>query len=628
MKRNLIRDFVLTGLLAMSALAGPTARAQQPPPPAGAQPSVASGEIIVGYKTVAARDAALQILAASAQGFSLLSGGNPAGVKVERRAGEALSLKFEMPPSTKALAASDPDLERKVLEDLSEKLRSSDASIEYAHPNWVVRLEPQNFVPGSLDKSVIQELSAEGKPSSVPNDPAFQAGLHWHYMPAPRGSNAVDAWQVTQGDPSIVVAVLDTGILSKHPDIVGSKNLLPGYRFSQGKRTPGAEDDCAEGGYHGTHVAGSIGVVGSNNKRGMAGISWKSKTLPVNVLPCGSGTTVDVADAVRWAAGLEVPGLPINKSKADVINLSLSSASTCDLRNNGYELKAIQAALTAGAVVVAAAGNETDDIKGYSPAGCPGVISVAAHEMQGRLAHYSNFGDVTIMAPGGDTSQRDGKNRPTGVWSAIKPSKENPAGIYPYQGTSMAAPHVAGAIALAMSKHPALRGNPPLVTAALRATATRLVSGACPRPCGAGYLNIGALVRLKEMPRVDDSPQLADTVADSRRPADERTNVPTVANVEAARRTGDALDGTWRSTEFSTLVEIDGTEWRHPQFGLARVRHERSDKRLDVVYESGGQKCGYRVDFLHGGETLALTPTDKTQSADLCPVGTFNRIAR
>lgn len=601
---------------------GTSVLAQQARPSAATAPDFTSGEIIIGYKTQAARDGALNALKAAAQGFKLLDGGKPVGATVELRAGEALSLRIELPPATKSLVESDRNMELRILEDLSEKIRAADSTIEFAHPNWTVRLEPQRFVPAEDLKWLGEELAASTKRSGIPNDPVYQAKLHWHYEAAPLGSNAVGAWRVTQGDPSIVVAVLDTGIASKHPDVAGAGNLLAGYTFDRGSRRAGAEDSCDNSGYHGTHVAGTIGVVGTNNKKAISGLSWKSRVLPVNVLPCGSGTNVDISDAIRWAAGLEVPGIPLNKIKAQVINLSLGGAVPCTLEKNGYMLKAIESAVAAGTTIVAAAGNESDDFAKYSPAGCPGVVSVSAHDARGKLSWYSNYGNVTILAPGGDTRQRDSKGRPTGVWSIVRPSKANPVGLAPYQGTSMAAPHVAGAIALAMAKHPKLREQPRLVAATLKTTAARLASGACPKPCGAGYLDIGAMVSLKELPKADEDAEIATVTQGS---SQVQTELPTtIAPTSAAA--ANTLNGSWLSLDRGTLIDIENAEWRHPSLGLARASYNASGGALEVDYESDRQKCSYRVKLLDGGAILALETVDPTQSPDSCPAGKFARV--
>ncbi len=132
------------------------------------------------------------------------------------------------------------------------------------------------------------KLLVEGQKSFAagdgPNDPVFKAGLNWHYKPLPAGMNAVGAWAKTTGAKDVVVAVLSTGILPKHPDIAGSPNLLPGHSFvSQNgeKRKADATDpgqDCSEqvkASYEGTLTAGLIGAVKTNNGVAIAGLNSK-----------------------------------------------------------------------------------------------------------------------------------------------------------------------------------------------------------------------------------------------------------------------------------------------------------------------------------------------------------------
>jgi serine protease len=154
------------------------------------------------------------------------------------------------------------------------------------------------------------------------------------------------------------------------------------------------------------------------------------------------------------------------------------------------------------------------DIKQYSPAGCPGVISVGATDKFGHITYYSNYGGLTVMAPGGDTRfLNDEKgNRVTdpqtycpgrtcytseGVLSAIK------GGYGWYQGTSQAAPHVSGALALALVAHPEWRGKPDVIEQKLRDSLARAPQGACPadKPCGPGLLDAGKLVAQQGMVR-------------------------------------------------------------------------------------------------------------------------------
>jgi serine protease len=327
----------------------------------------------------------------------------------------------------------------------------------------------------------------------------FVQGLHWHYQPLPMGMNAVGAWKKSHGSRDVVVAVLDTGILPEHPDIKGSGNLLPGRNFvsfNGGTRGPDATDpgdacrptDASS--WHGTHVAGTVGAVATNNGRAITGINWDVSVLPVRVLGACGGSVSDIADAIRWSAGIAVPGVEPNTKRAHVINMSLGMKVTCLPEQVGILTDAMDEARRAGSVIVVAAGNEAEDIKDFTPAGCPNVISVAASDKLGRLSPYSNFGAVTVMAPGGAMTQTELDG---GVWSVINVSATQEVGVAPMQGTSMAAPHVAGAIALAMAVRPEWRGKPELVEKAVRTCAVKPAT-ACRQACGAGQLDAEKLM--------------------------------------------------------------------------------------------------------------------------------------
>lgn len=204
---------------------------------------------------------------------------------------------------------------------------------------------------------------------------------------------------------------------------------------------------------------------------------------------CG-GYTSDIADAMVWASGGSVPGVPANPNPARVLNLSLGGLGACDTTTQN----AINAALAAGAVVVVAAGNSDADARNYSPSSCNGVITVAATGRQGQRASYSNFGPaVEISAPGGDGAD--------GVLSTLNNSPTSPQpGNYTYayyQGTSMATPHVAGIASLMLSVNGSLTPAQVLakIQSSARAFPTGTVRDCTTALCGAGIIDATAAVQ-------------------------------------------------------------------------------------------------------------------------------------
>ncbi len=347
----------------------------------------------------------------------------------------------------------------------------------YAHPNYKLRI---------LD--------------TTPNDPRYSE--QWHYFnngsaagQSPGGISLPTAWDSGTGGSNIVVSILDTGILPNHPDITGSPNLVAGYDMisdpNTGNDGDGRDPDPTDPGdacppqpnsWHGTHVAGTVGVGNTNNGVGVAGINWQVSVQAVRVLGSCGGTLADINDGIRWAAGLSVPGVPANATPARVINMSLGGQGACSLAPSLQS--AIDDAVAAGAAVVVAAGNEASDASGFLPASCNNVITVAASDARGHLvSRYSNFGStVEIMAPGGDVQRNDnGDNQPDGVLSMVQ------SGYAYYNGTSMASPHVAGVAALWLSRNPSL--TPAQLLADLQQFALPRSSTQCPRPCGAGLLS-------------------------------------------------------------------------------------------------------------------------------------------
>ena len=338
-------------------------------------------------------------------------------------------------------------------------------NVEYAHPNYLLFAQ------------------------AIPNDPEY-SNQRWHY----EAIRLPEAWDIEKGTSSpVTVAVIDGGVPTGHPDFAGK--LLPGYDFYSDAATsgdgdgrdPNPEDTAPGTDYHGSHVTGTVAAT-TNNNLGVAGVSWGAQVVPIRALSGGSGTLADVADALRWAAGLSVNGVPPNSNPAKVINMSLGGQVACT--SAPALQQAINEASAAGAIIVVAAGNSNADASTFSPAGCSGVVTVGATNASGSRASYSNFGSrIDLMAPGGEAVQP--------VFSTLA------SGAYGGKaGTSMAAPHVAGVLVLMKSKNPNLTAAEAVNI--LKETA-RPLGAACYRPsgseCGAGLVDArAALDRLSAPP--------------------------------------------------------------------------------------------------------------------------------
>jgi serine protease len=352
-------------------------------------------------------------------------------------------------------------------------------------------------------------------PLKTPNDEYYQ--YQWHYDP--QHLNLPAAWDLEDGTSRpVVVAVVDTGALirKRHPDL--TPVFLPGYDFISypevamdgDGRDPDPEDEEAASqdqgqrpgsGYHGSHVAGTIAAL-TNNGLGVAGVSWGAKVVPVRVLGLGGGADADILDGLLWAAGVEVPGVPRNANPAQVINMSLGGRGACSQLPAWQEAIRQVNAQPQKPVIVVAAGNEQDDASNYTPASCQGVITVGATEYRNYRSFFSNYGPrIDVMAPGGDVTQDlNGDGYPDGVLSTLWSNQAGGPAYAFYNGTSMAAPHVAGIVALMKAKNPSL-GYAEVLNL-LKSTARPLSDQACtgsPHPrvrvtlrasdCGAGLVD-------------------------------------------------------------------------------------------------------------------------------------------
>ncbi len=354
------------------------------------------------------------------------------------------------------------------------------------------------------------ELDSRAYAMATPDDTEY--AKQWDLFEPTAGMNVPAAWDKTTGS-GVTVAVIDTGYVA-HSDL--ASNVVAGYDFitsSTAARDGNGRDsnpadqgdwsaagECGTGSkasdssWHGTHVAGTIGAA-TNNAKGVAGIAYNAKIQPIRVLGKCGGATSDIVDAITWASGGSVPGVPANATPAKVINMSLGGSGAC---GTSYQ-NAINAAVARGTTVVVAAGNSNANASGFSPASCNNVINVAASNRTGDRSFYSNYGTVIdVAAPGGET--RRATDTPgtvttpeNGILSTLNtgtttPSAEN---YKPYQGTSMAAPHVAGLAALLVAAKPSL--TPAQVESTIKTT-TRPLAGTCTGGCGTGLADATAAV--------------------------------------------------------------------------------------------------------------------------------------
>jgi len=181
--------------------------------------------------------------------------------------------------------------------------------------------------------------------------------------------------------------------------------------------------------WHGAHVQGTVGAA-FNSQNGYTGVAPMVNIVPIRVLGKGGGRDLDIQDAVAWAAGADVPGIPKNPNPAHVINLSLGTKSPSPCTDR-YQ-KVFDLAESLGSVVVVAAGNESAPSTDYAPGNCNNIITVASNSREGRRAYYSNYGpNISISAPGGEAYKRfrdpkDGKyylreTKGNAVLSTVRP---------------------------------------------------------------------------------------------------------------------------------------------------------------------------------------------------------------
>ncbi|GBG12174.1 peptidase S8 [Paenibacillus agaridevorans] len=268
-----------------------------------------------------------------------------------------------------------------------------------------------NWKPEYTEPHYLYLTNETTEATIVPNDTLYSQ-YQWN-LPS---IQAEHGWTVSKGDEGVIIAVLDTGVQSNHPDL--KDKLIKGTNIVNTGSDP--DDDVG----HGTHVAGIIGA-SVNNGEGVAGVSWYNKIMPVKVLDSsGAGSTYSVAQGIIWAVD----------NGAKVINMSLGNYAQADFLHD-----AIKYAYERDVVLIAASGNDNTERPGY-PAAYPEVFAVAATDNNKGKASFSNYGDyIDVAAPGDSIAS----TYPGSQYAALS-------------GTSMASPHVAALAGLIRSVNPDL----------------------------------------------------------------------------------------------------------------------------------------------------------------------------
>ena len=406
------------------------------------------------------------------------------------------------------------------------------ATVERLNANPLVEYAEPNYLMYAAD--------------TVPNDPAF--GKQWAHtiMQSPA------AWDITTGKTGVTIAIIDTGIDETHPDLVGK--IVPGRDYVDNDNNPHDENG------HGTHCAGIAAAV-TNNGVGVAGMNWRARIMPVRVLNADGSYTIDVLDeAIIWASAHGAKVLSIS------IQLSAYSLSVQE---------AVDIARATGSLVVASMGNDTGSQPVY-PAAYNNVLAVAATGQNDLRALYSNYGPhCDVAAPGGNmTAYHD----PNGIYSTMPTYPVHMTTFDEYnmnydyvQGTSQAAPYVAGLAALLWALEPSL--TPAQVEATIENTAVDKGAPGWDPYYGHGRVNALAALR-----------------------AYSRPVAPVLSSIGNPDGDG-AYQVDWNDVPYATTYRLEEDD--DPLFSTPVVRYSGVSSQFQVTGQPGGTWY-YRVRASNG----------------------------
>ena len=434
----------------------------------------------------------------------------------------------------------------------------------------------------------------------------------WHLLSPEEhagAANLVNAWDLTKGSAEVLVAVLDSGV-THHADLqanlVGGPAPKSGYDMvsdaldandGNGRDAdpsdPGAAVGAAgDSAWHGTHVAGLVAAVPDNGKA-VAGVGWNTQLLAVRILSDTGGSLSDQVDGMLWAAGESVPGVPANTRPAQVLNLSLGTDSFEDCSRT--EQDAVNALRQRGVSVVVAGGNENRNVQGSAPANCTGVVSVTGVMRDGARTAFANYGGLNdIAAPAHQ------------IYSTYNTGSRAPEqdSVHAEDGTSQAAPQVAGVLALMLAANPALRDPNKIAVASLpalledklkksaRPFPTQINGSDDPRGCNAD----------QEIPCVCNTNTCGAGLLDAQRA------VQAVSTAPIAQAGADA------STKFAATVTLDGSASHDDAFGgqVAHYAWKQTEGNPVVLTGTDTAKASFTAPDTAQTLRFELTVTDDT----------------